>query len=63
MKMFVCKGCGYTDLSSSDSWKVVRQKNDMDEPAELLCPKCDNGELLIMQINITVMKRGMGKNE
>ena len=61
MRLFICKKCGQADLSSSDSWKVVRPKEDIDAPAAILCPKCDGGDFLIMQITITDMLKGMKK--
>ena len=61
MKAFICKECGYADLSSSDSWKVIPPKDDIDAPAEIQCPRCGNGDFFIMQINITDMIKGTGK--
>lgn len=56
MKMFICKECGYIDYTSSDTWKVIRQDDDIDASAELKCPKCGNGKFLTMKLDVNVSK-------
>jgi RNase P subunit RPR2 len=49
MKLFICKNCGKFDNTSSDTWKVKRNK---DEYTELICPKCGHKKFLKMEVNI-----------
>ena len=53
MKFFICKNCGHTDLTSSDSWKVGTKDLGPDTQTILQCPKCEDDRLLSMEITIT----------
>jgi len=58
MKFFICKTCGYADLTYSDKWKVIRVEDD----TEIVCPKCNGKEFLKMELSIMDLKHG-GEDE
>ena len=54
MKFFICKNCGFHDLSSSENWVVKRNKKD---DAEIECPNCGRKNMLVMKLEVTEIKK------
>ncbi len=54
MKFYICKNCGFYDLSSSESWVVKRDEKD---DARIECPKCGEKKMLVMKLEVMEVKR------